>query len=72
MGDTTEIVARNILTAGTGVQVANTVLSRGAVGGTTAHRINYAEIREIVSTLRNNNAKPVVDNKFLGLIHHHT
>ncbi|MCH7608310.1 MAG: N4-gp56 family major capsid protein [Chloroflexi bacterium] len=72
MGDTIDILARNIITAGTTVQIASTVASRGAVGGTTAHRITYAEIREAVSTLRNNNAKPVVDNKFLGLIHHHT
>ena len=72
MGDTIDIIARNIITAGTGVQFAQTALSRGAVGGTTSMRISYAEIRELVSTLRNNDAKPVVDNKFLGLIHHHT
>lgn len=72
MSDTLDILARNIMTAGTSVQIASTVTSRGAVGGTTAHRITYAEIREGVATLRTQNAKTVDDNKYLGIIHPHT
>lgn len=72
MGDTVDILARNILTAGTTVQIASTVASRGAVGGTTAHRLTYSEIREGVATLQNANAKPVTDNKYIGIIHPHT
>ena len=69
MADSLDTIARNVMTAGTSVQIASTVASRGAIGGTTAHRITYAEIREMVATLRSNDAKPIVDNKFLGIIH---
>ena len=72
MSDTLDQIARNVMVAGTTVQIASTVASRGAIGGTTAHRITYAEIRELMATLRNQNAKPIVDNKFLGIIHPHT
>ena len=34
MGDTIDILARNIMVGGTNVQFANTAASRGAVGGT--------------------------------------
>lgn len=69
MSDTLDILARNIMLAGTSVQIASTVLSRGALGGTTAHRITYAEIREASATLKKQNAKPMVDNKYLAIIH---
>ena len=32
-------------------------------------RMSYAEIREAVATLKNQNAKPLVDNKYVGIIH---
>ena len=72
MGDTIDIIARNVLTAGTTVQFASTAASRGAVGGSTSFRINYAEIREATATLDSNDAKPLDDNKFLAIIHPNT
>ena len=72
LADTLDIVTRNVLIAGTTVQIASTVASRGAVGGTTAHRITFAEVRESLATLESNDAKPVVDNKFIGIIHPYT
>lgn len=72
LGDTIDILARNIMVAGTAVQIASTVASRGALGGTTAHRITYAELREAVATLRTQNAKTFEDNAFIAIIHPHT
>ena len=73
MADTLDILARNILVAGSTVQIANTAASRGAVGGTTAHRLTYAEIREVVGTLETQNALtfPELDNKYAAIIHPH-
>lgn len=72
MADSLDILTRNVITAGTTVQYASTAASRGAVGGSTSFRMSYAEIREAVATLRNQNAKPIVDNKLIGIIHPHT
>ena len=74
MGDTLDILTRNVIVAGTTVQIANTAASRGAVGGTTAHRLTYAEIREAVATLEAADGRPFPDfgNKFVGIIHPHT
>lgn len=70
MGNSIDQVVRNVVIAGTTVQFAATAGSRVEVS--SGERISYAEIREAVSTLRTNNAKPVVDNKFIGIIHPHT
>jgi N4-gp56 family major capsid protein len=70
MGDSLDQVVRNVLVAGTTVQYASTAGSRGAVG--CGMHMTYAEIREIMSTLKRVNAKPVVDNKFIGIIHSDT
>lgn len=72
MADTLDQLARNVMTAGTSVQLASTAASRVAIGGTTSFRISYAEIREAVATLRVQNTKPFEDNKFIGIIHPYT
>lgn len=56
-GDSIDILARDILAAGTTIQYASTATSDGTV--TAAMVINRAEIKEAVRTLRGNNAKPI-------------
>ena len=72
MALTLDTVVRNIIVAGTTVQYVAGKGSRGDIGATTGDRISYAEIREIVSTLRGNNVPPVEDGKFIGVMHPHT
>ena len=67
MGDVLDRVVRDVIVACTTLQWASTAATTGAVG--SGMFLNSAEIREIVNTLKRNNAKPVVDNKFI-CIHH--
>lgn len=68
MADTIDILARDIMNAGTTVQFAGGAGSRAQIGGSTGFRINYAEIREAVATLEDNDAKGFDDNRFLSII----
>lgn len=65
--DTVDILTRNVLVSGTNVQYASTAGSRGQVG--SGMLLTLAEIREALGTLKRNDAKPVVDNKFIVIIH---
>ena len=72
MGNSLDQVVRDILVAGTTVQYASTATTRT---GATANSIgsgmflDAAEIREAVNTLKRANAKPVVDGKFICVLH---
>lgn len=67
MGDTIDLVARAAMTGGTTIQYRGTRGSRGDLR--SGDVINYAEAREVVDTLRRNNAKPFGDGLFLGIMH---
>lgn len=70
MGDSLDQVVRNVLVAGTTIQYASTAATRtGASGVGSGMYINSAEIREATNTLKRVNAKPVVDGKFICLVH---
>lgn len=57
MGESLDILTRNIITAGTNIQYASTAGSRGGVG--SGMRLTAAEIREALSTLESNDAEPI-------------
>lgn len=65
-----DTVVRDIVNAGTTIQYASTGGSRGDVS--SGARMTYAEVREAVSTLKNNDVQPIVDGKFVAVIHPHT
>ena len=67
MSDALDQVTRNVIVAGTTVQFATTATSRGDLG--SGDYMSLAEINEAVSTLRNNNALPIVDGLYIGIIH---
>ena len=67
MKDALDQVVRNVVVGGTTVQYASTATSRGDVG--SGDRLTLAEIREAVGTLKRNNAKPIVDGKFILITH---
>jgi len=65
--DSVDLLTRNTLTAGTNVQYASTAGSRGQVG--SGMLLTLAEIREALGTLKRNNAKPLVDNRYIVILH---
>lgn len=65
--DAFDILTRNEITGGTTIQYASTATARTGVG--SGMRLNLAEVREAVTTLKRNDAKPVVDNKFICILH---
>jgi N4-gp56 family major capsid protein len=67
MGDSLDIVVRNVIVAGTTVQYASTASNRAGVG--SGMNMSYAELREAVATLRGNNARGIADGKFIGIVH---
>ena len=70
MGDSLDQVVRDIIVAGTTIQYASTAATRtGASGVGSGMYINSAEIREAISTLKRNNAKPVADGKYVCVLH---
>ena len=58
VGLTLDQLCRDIIAAGTTVQYASTATDRATVG--PAMKINRAEVKEMVRTLRGNNAKPIM------------
>lgn len=56
-GDTLDQLCRNVLVAGTTIQYASTATANDEIS--LAMKINRAEVKEAVRTLRGNNAKPV-------------
>lgn len=57
VGDSLDILCRDIVVAGTTVQYASTATNTGTV--TSVMKLTRAEIKEIVRTLKKNNAKPL-------------
>jgi len=57
-GLTLDTLCRNIIAAGTTIQYASTAITTATVG--PAMKLNRAEVKEMVKTLRGNNAKPVM------------
>lgn len=58
VGLTLDRLCRDIIVAGTTVQYASTATSTAEIG--PAMKLNRAEVKEMVKTLRGNNAKPVM------------
>lgn len=58
VGLTLDRLCRDIITAGTTVQYASTATDRATIGA--AMKLNRAEVKEMVRTLRGNNAKPMM------------
>jgi len=67
MQDALDQIVRNVVTGGTTVQYASTAACRAEVG--SGMRLTLAEIREAVGTIRRNNAKPIVDGKYILITH---
>ncbi|MDP4147491.1 MAG: N4-gp56 family major capsid protein [Bacillota bacterium] len=63
---TIDTVIRDVVTAGTSVQYANGEASRVTVAA--ADKLTGTEIKKAVRTLRKNNAKPMSDGFFVGII----
>lgn len=68
MGISLDTLTRNVIDSGSTVQYASTAGSRGGVA--SGMRITYAEIREMVRTLKNNDARrfPDLGNKYAGIL----
>jgi len=67
MGNTLDIIDREILVAGTTVQYGSTAGSRAQVG--SGMFMDAAEIREAVRTLKRANAKPHSAGRFVAIVH---
>ena len=59
MGDTIDQIVRDVLVAGTSVRYANGKGSRGDIA--SGDNVNTTELRKLLRTLENNNARPVDD-----------
>jgi len=57
-GDTLDQLCRDVIAATTTIQYASTATTTATVAA--AHKLNRAEVKEMVRTLRGNNAKPVM------------
>ena len=67
MGETLDIIDREILVAGTTVQYAGSAAARTSVG--SGMFMDAAEIREAVRTLKRANAKPHTAGRFIAILH---
>ena len=67
MGNTLDIIDRDILVAGTNLQCASTAATRASIG--SGMFLDAAEIREAVRTLKRVNAKPYTGGRFVAVIH---
>jgi N4-gp56 family major capsid protein len=73
MADSLDQVARNVITAGSTVQYASVATTRGGASGVgSGMLLNFAEVREAVATLENNDASKYDGGKFAAIIHPHT
>ena len=70
MGDSYDLLTRNIMRGTTTIQYASSAASRGAVG--SGMRLNAAELREALATLKTNNAEPFEDGGYKAIIHPRT
>jgi N4-gp56 family major capsid protein len=70
MGDVLDRVVRDVITGGTTIQYASTAETLGAATGVGSGMfLDSAEIREAVNTLKRNDIKPLVDGKYVMIIH---
>lgn len=67
MANSADQLTRNVMNAGSTVQYASTAGSRGAVA--SGMRINSAELREAIATLKGNNAPKFDDGTYTAIIH---
>lgn len=81
VGDSVDQIVRDILVAGTTVQYASTAAARTDI--TAAMKLNRAEVKEAVRTLKRNNARPItsminsatgyntqpLNRAFVGIVH---
>lgn len=67
MADAIDLLARDILVAGTSVQFASTGASRGNTG--SGMYLTLAELREAKRTLKRQNAEPAEDGKYVVITH---
>lgn len=70
LGESLDLITRDILVAGTTVQFASTSACLGNVG--SGMKANAAELREALRTLKAANAKPVEDGKYICFISERT
>jgi N4-gp56 family major capsid protein len=70
MGDVIDQVVRDVIAGGTTIQYASTAETLGAATGVGSGMfLDSAEIREAVNTLKRNNIKPVMEGKYVMIIH---
>jgi len=72
MGETLDTVVRDALSSFTSTQYAGTatvVATSGAGAVGSGQYVNSSELLEMKRTLKRNSAKPIVDNKFICLVH---
>lgn len=70
MGDAYDLLTRNIMRGTTTIQYASTAGSRLMVG--SGMRLNAAELREALATLKTNNAEPLASGAYAAIIHPRT
>ena len=70
MGDAYDLLTRNVMRGTTTIQYASTAGSRVAVG--SGMRLNAAELREALATLKTNNALQFEDGGYKAIIHPRT
>ena len=84
VGDSLDLLCRAVLVAGASAQYASTATTVATVGA--AMKLDRAEVKEAVRTLKNNNAKPVtsminpstgynttpLNRAFIGIVHPYT
>lgn len=70
MANSADQLTRNVINAGTTVQYASTAGSRGAIA--SGMRINSAELREALATLKGNNAPKFDDGAYKCIINQNT
>lgn len=70
MGNTLDIIDREVLNAGTNAQYASTAGSRAQIA--SGMFLDAAEIREAVRTLKRVNVKPHTGGRFIAVIHSDT
>lgn len=70
LGQSRDLLMRNVMRGTTSIQYAGTAGSRGGVG--SGMYFNSAELREALATLKRNNAKPFGDGSYKVIIHPNT
>lgn len=69
MGVALDEVTRTALVAGTNIQYVGVATTKGSVFATAASHITLAEFREAVNTLKKQNIQPVIDGKYVAIVH---